>query len=70
MAWRTYNPGDGTMHPYFPKTVKYVAGIPADGQGNLYTPKRFTYGGGPSGKTYYPGATTSSGSRGRTLTFK
>jgi len=42
MPWTVYNPGSGPVAPVFPRPDRrYVAGIPLDGRGNVFTPKRF-----------------------------
>lgn len=68
MAWTTYNGGGGGLAaPYFPVAQEFVAGIPARGKGNLYTPQRGA--GEGAQKTVYPGGTLIGSARGAGLTF-
>lgn len=58
MSWTPYSGGGGPVAPYFPQTTTYVAGIPTNGKGNLYSPS----GKGKSNQVSRPGGMTPPGS--------
>ena len=59
--WRPYTSGAGPVAPAFVNTTTYVAGIPLNGKGNIYSPNSPKGVGYGSNTTVRPGVGNSGG---------